>query len=432
MIQIPEYATYVINKIEEKGYEAYVVGGCVRDALLGKEPHDYDICTSAFPSEVIECFPEDKIVETGLKHGTVTIVLPMEEFGGGGGNYEVEVTTYRIDGGYSDGRHPDSVEFTRRLEEDLARRDFTINAMAYNPKLGLVDPYGGEADLTNRIIRCVGNPYERFSEDALRILRAIRFSATLTDKDGKAFAVDRDTALAIFELSPTVNKVSAERINVELSKMITGNFAAITIKFYRRALESALGFTIGDDDAIDTFRMIKGMHMRMVLFFSNDVENKMKALRFSNDQIAFCSAVSVACGEALPISRYELKKFIGRYGFTAALASIEINYARISTERNNSLKKDIRTYNSRTFVSEYMQRCEKLIRWEKDIRDKKECCFVKDLDINGRDLMDLGVQPGPKIGHMLEGLLDAVMLHKVENKKADLLQYAKDYLGAEN
>ena len=169
-MKLPKDVEYIIDQIELNGYEAYVVGGCVRDTLLGKEPHDYDICTSATPDEMLKIFKDDRVVPTGLKHGTVTIVI-------NGTGYEC--TTYRIDGDYSDGRRPDNVQFTKDLYEDLKRRDFTINAIAYNPVSGLIDPFNGCSDIKDKIIRCVGSPTDRFNEDALRIMRAIRFSAQL-------------------------------------------------------------------------------------------------------------------------------------------------------------------------------------------------------------------------------------------------------------
>ena len=202
-LRIPEKAEIILHTLEEAGYEAYVVGGCVRDSILGRSPDDWDITTSAKPEEVKALFR--RTVDTGLIHGTVTVMLDKEGF---------EVTTYRVDGEYEDGRHPKEVSFTASLEEDLKRRDFTINAMAYNPKRGLVDLFGGVQDMENRIIRCVGNPLERFTEDALRILRAVRFSAQL------GFSIEGETLKAISVLAPNLKYVSAERIQVELLKLL--------------------------------------------------------------------------------------------------------------------------------------------------------------------------------------------------------------------
>ena len=203
VIQIPEKVNKIIKKLQEHGYDAYAVGGCVRDSLLGRTPADWDITTSAKPLEVKGLFK--RTIDTGLQHGTVTVMLNREGF---------EVTTYRIDGEYEDSRHPKEVIFTGKLEEDLRRRDFTINAMAYNDREGLVDVFGGAKDLKNQIIRCVGEPRERFTEDALRILRAVRFSAQL------GFAIEEDTAKAAGELADTLRKISAERIHTELVKLL--------------------------------------------------------------------------------------------------------------------------------------------------------------------------------------------------------------------
>ena len=205
-IQIPEKASHIISVLTEAGFEAYVVGGCVRDAILGRDAADWDITTNALPSQVKALFP--RTLDTGLQHGTVTVMQGKEGF---------EVTTYRIDGEYLDGRHPDRVTFTPSLLEDLKRRDFTVNAMAYNEKEGLVDAFGGLEDLKRRRIRCVGDPRERFTEDALRILRAVRFSAQLD------FTIEEKTRAALSEFAPRLLKVSAERIQTELVKLLTSS-----------------------------------------------------------------------------------------------------------------------------------------------------------------------------------------------------------------
>ena len=197
MIELPERVKEILDTIMEAGYEAYAVGGCIRDSILGRKPNDWDITTSASPYEIKELFR--RTVDTGIQHGTVTVMMDKEGF---------EVTTYRIDGDYKDGRHPSEVTFTASLKEDLRRRDFTINAMAYNEQNGLVDIFGGMQDIADGVIRCVGEPRERFSEDALRIMRAVRFSAQL------GYQIEEKTKAAIEELAPTLKKISAERIQV--------------------------------------------------------------------------------------------------------------------------------------------------------------------------------------------------------------------------
>ena len=203
ILEIPKNAETILHILEKAGYEAYVVGGCVRDSILGRSPDDWDITTSAKPEQVKALF--HRTVDTGLQHGTVTVLMEKEGY---------EVTTYRVDGEYEDGRHPKEVTFTASLKEDLKRRDFTINAMAYNPSSGLVDLFGGLEDIERKIIRCVGDPLERFTEDALRIMRAVRFSAQL------GFAIEEETRKALKVLAPNLKHVSAERIQVELVKLL--------------------------------------------------------------------------------------------------------------------------------------------------------------------------------------------------------------------
>ena len=228
-IRIPEYVNQVLAVLESAGWEAYVVGGCVRDALLAREPEDWDVCTLAKPSSVKSAFSAWRTIDTGLKHGTVTVLSE---------GHPVEITTYRIDGNYSDGRHPDSVSFTDDITADLSRRDFTMNAIAYHEERGLVDPFGGAADITAGVIRCVGDPAQRFSEDALRIMRALRFASVL------GFTIEPATLAAVRAMAASVRRVAAERINVEFSKLILGAGADQILMEEHDALEKALGTTL--------------------------------------------------------------------------------------------------------------------------------------------------------------------------------------------
>lgn len=213
-IKIPDGANVVIDKLYENGHSAFVVGGCVRDFILEKEPHDWDICTDALPEQVMQIFGEKNVIPTGIKHGTVTVLI---------GNDNYEVTTYRIDGMYSDGRRPDNVEFAQNLIEDLSRRDFSINAMAYNDKIGLIDPFDGISDIKNRRICCVGDPGKRFGEDYLRILRAIRFSSTF------GFIIDKHTRMAAAINAPNLRMLANERVGAEIRKILCGRYAADVI-----------------------------------------------------------------------------------------------------------------------------------------------------------------------------------------------------------
>ena len=233
VIQLPEKVKYMIDTLMEAGYEAYAVGGCIRDSILGRKPEDWDITTSARPMQVKQLFK--RTIDTGIQHGTVTVMISGEGF---------EVTTYRIDGEYEDGRHPREVEFTASLLEDLRRRDFTINAMAYNEKEGLVDAFSGRKDLEKKLIRCVGNPKERFEEDALRMMRAVRFAAQL------GFSIEKGTRDAITELAGNLAKVSAERIQVELVKLLVSNHPGEFMTAYETGLTQV--FLPEFDAMIDT------------------------------------------------------------------------------------------------------------------------------------------------------------------------------------
>ena len=206
---LPSYVSLALEKLNNHGFEAYVVGGCVRDSLMGRAPNDWDITTDALPEQLLSTFAEYRVIPTGLQHGTVTVLID---------DHPLEITTYRIDGTYSDNRHPDSVSFTRSLREDLARRDFTINALAYHPQTGIVDHFSGLADLDNRQIVCVGDPEKRFTEDALRILRALRFSAQF------GFPIEKMTAKAIHRLAPLLRRIAVERVQSELVKLLCGEY----------------------------------------------------------------------------------------------------------------------------------------------------------------------------------------------------------------
>ena len=224
-IRLPIYVQTALQKLNTAGHKAYIVGGCVRDSLIGRTPNDWDITTDALPEQIIAIFANDRVIPTGIQHGTVTVLLDGQP---------LEITTYRIDGKYSDNRRPDSVSFTQSLQEDLLRRDFTINAMAYHPKIGIVDCYSGLADLSSQRLVCVGDPEKRFAEDALRILRALRFSAQF------GFSIEKMTAKAIHRLAPLLRGISAERIQAELSKMLCGEHVRSVMLNYSDVLSVIL------------------------------------------------------------------------------------------------------------------------------------------------------------------------------------------------
>ena len=232
-IYLPEKVKYIINKIYENNYEAYIVGGCVRDVLLGLEPNDYDITTSATPKVILDIFKDFKCIKTGIVHGTVSVIIDGDIY---------EITTYRIEGEYKDHRRPDVVDFTNKLEEDLKRRDFTINAMAYNEKVGLVDLFKGREDLNKKLIKTVGNPYDRFNEDGLRMIRAIRFSSKLD------FTIEKETLLAIYDNAKIIKNISLERITDEFSKIILSKNPENLINLFKTKLLEYLNMSKEDDE----------------------------------------------------------------------------------------------------------------------------------------------------------------------------------------
>lgn len=224
-IQIPSHARQLLELLHSCGHEAYVVGGCVRDALLGREPKDWDMCTSATPEEMLRCFEGERVLLTGLKHGTVTVLMEHEPY---------EVTTFRVDGSYTDNRHPDSVTFVRDVRMDLARRDFTVNAMAYNPRDGLIDCFGGQEDLRNGVIRCVGDADARFQEDALRIMRALRFASSY------GFTLQKETAEAAVRNAGLLQSIAAERIYSEMNRLLTGQGRLPVLLMHPRIITAIL------------------------------------------------------------------------------------------------------------------------------------------------------------------------------------------------
>lgn len=437
---VPKEVYDIISKIEYEGFEAYMVGGCVRDCIMGIEPHDYDICTSALPEETMQIFRGEGMVTAGLKHGTVGIIR---------GKNVYEITTYRLDGDYSDGRHPDSVTFTNMLSEDLLRRDFTINAMAYNPKCGLVDIYGGREDLEKGIIRCVGNPLERFSEDALRILRAIRFASRF------GFRVEEETKKAMQKLYPTIEKVSIERINTEFTKTLVTKNAPEYIDEFRDIIalfipeiKPMFGFRQHSrwhnlDVWQHTLKAIscseEDIYIRLALFlhdiakpqtYTPDEEGNghfykhayegmliakkiLKRLRCSNDIIDTVCTLVGAHDFGLSSSKKSVKKLLQRLGEENFDRLIELRFADICAHREEMCAGD------KEIISQMKSVKEQII-------SDKECFDIKSLDINGSTLIGLGIKAGPQIGKILTTLLEEVIEEKLENKKEVLIEYVNN------
>lgn len=439
---VPKEVYDIISKIEYEGFEAYMVGGCVRDCVMGIEPHDYDICTSALPQETMRIFEGEGMVTAGLKHGTVGIIR---------GKSVYEITTYRLDGDYSDGRHPDSVTFTNMLSEDLLRRDFTINAMAYNPKCGLVDIYGGREDLEKGIIRCVGNPVERFSEDALRILRAIRFASRF------GFKVEEETKKAMQRLYPTIEKVSVERINAEFTKTLVTKHAARYIDEFRDIIahfipeiKPMFGFEQNSrwhnlDVWQHTLKAIsyskEDVYIRLALFlhdiakpqtyttddkgsghfykhaFEGSVIAKkiLKRMKYSNDIIDTVCTLVGAHDFGLSASKKSVKRLLQRLGEENFDRLMELRFADICAHREEMCAGD------KDIISQMKSVKGKIIA-------DKECFDIKSLDINGSTLIGLGIKPGPQIGKILGMLLEKVIEEKLENKKEVLIEYVNNMI----
>ncbi len=398
-IHLPSQVEYIIEKLSEHGFEAYAVGGCVRDTMLHREPEDWDITTSAYPNQVKQIFR--RTIDTGIVHGTVTVML-------GGCGYEV--TTYRIDGEYEDGRHPKSVEFTLKLEEDLKRRDFTINAMAYHPKQGLVDLFDGIGDLKCGNIRCVGEARDRFTEDALRMMRAVRFAAQL------GFAIEAQTQEAIRALAPGLCKVSKERIQAELTKLLLSPNPQTVEKLFSLGLvkqvlpELARGF-----DAAEGGRMLERLReteadsiLRYTVFLSvleASQENRrvrteklLRDLKFDNHTIDFVSRLSEHQYDTLSTDKGMLRKQIVEMG------------------------EDIFPYLIK------LQKAEEVERLYKEIKRAGNCLSIKELAVNGRDLAEAGIKPGKELGGILKKLLYIVLEKPECNTREKLLSELENIL----
>lgn len=438
-INIPDYAKYIIDKISEQGYEAYVVGGCVRDSLVGKTPNDWDITTSALPQQVKKIF--NKTIDTGLKHGTVTILVNKEP---------IEVTTYRIDGEYEDNRRPNTVEFTRSLIEDLKRRDFTINAMAYNDKDGLIDAFNGLEDLQKGVIRCVGKPCERFKEDALRMLRAIRFSAQL------GYNIDDETNNAIKECSSLIQNVSMERIQIELSKTLVSEDPAKFMKIYEcELMEYILPefiTCIGNSQnhpyhsydihehlikSVEAIKPDRALRWTMLLHdigkpetkttdkegidhFYGHVElsakmasNILKRLKFDNKTINKVVRLIKVHDRRINNSPKSIRKAIKKIGDDIFLDYLLVQRADIMAQNINKMDKRLQMLDS--------------IRNQYDeIKALSQCVSIKELKVNGKDLIENGIKEGKQIGYVLNELLDAVIIDPNKNQKETLLEIARD------
>lgn len=407
------------------GHDAYAVGGCIRDSILGRIPEDWDITTSASPYEVKDIF--HRTIDTGIQHGTVTVMFGTEGF---------EVTTYRIDGEYEDNRHPKQVEFTTNLIEDLKRRDFTINAMAYNEVVGLVDAFDGLNDINNKMIRCVGSAKERFDEDALRILRAVRFSAQLN------FEIEHETLEAVKEKAENLCNISAERIREELNKLLlsdypekivvcyeTGITKIVLNEFDRMVLEgSNKEYSLMEHciKALKNMRKLSGNYdkkTQLMLMWSVLLKNVvmgisagdekakeiLKRLRFDNDTIAMVTWLIKHHGHQYDLTPTGMRKAVNLIGIDA----IELLFL---TQEADILAMDS------SEITTNMDVLHKARKLYADIIEKNECVNLKMLSVNGKDLIDLGYTPGKELGVLLEKLLIVVLENPEKNTKEELLQ----------
>lgn len=449
-IEIPSGANEIIHSLQNNGYEAFLVGGCVRDSILGRPIHDYDITTSATPDEMMKVFKDKRIIETGLQHGTITIVINGEGY---------EVTTYRIDGNYSDSRRPDSVTFTRSLEEDLKRRDFTINAMAYNNEVGLIDPFNGMEDIKYHKIRCVGRAEDRFSEDALRILRAIRFASQL------GFVLEPDTDWNISKMYKNLEDISIERINSEFCKIAASSDFCVQMVLYHEVfslfipeIKDMFGFQqnnpyhmydvwnhtvhavhavqayecdcepdlnsrdlitslavffhdIGKphcyQDGEDGIRHFKG-HGRVSADMTNEI---MKRLRFDNDTREKVVELVYYHDATFEVGKKYIKRWLNKIG--------EEQFRRLLNVRRADIK-------AQAYI-EQESRLQKIDNIEyilEEVLQDDECFSLKDLAVNGKDVMDtMLIKSGKEVGYWLNEILTRVIDGRLKNDREDLIYW---------
>ena len=438
-IDLPQNVNFIIDTLYEHGFEAYAVGGCVRDSLLGREPGDWDITTSASPEETKKLFA--RTVDTGIEHGTVTVLLGKEGF---------EVTTYRIDGKYEDSRHPTEVIFTRNLREDLLRRDFTINAMAYNDTEGIVDIFGGMDDLKRKIIRCVGNARERFGEDALRIMRGVRFAAQL------GFSLEKGTKEAMTELAPTLEKISAERIQTELVKLLVSDSPELIREAYHLGITAVIlpefdemmrtgqetkyhRYDVGEHtvQAVCNVPPDKVLRLTMLLhdvakpemktvdadgtahFKGHDIRGEQKAkeilrrLKFDNDTIHKVTKLVRWHDYRMPAEKKNVRKAMSK--ISAELFPMYLLVKRADILAHSMYRREEELENLSG-----LQKC-----YEEIVADH-ECVSLKQLAVTGTDLIGIGMKPGKQIGEVLNELLRIVLEYPEFNNKEHLLRFVQN------
>ena len=440
-IKLPKAVMTALDILEYNGYEAYLVGGCVRDTLLGNAPNDWDITTSALPDTLVELFAKEyTVVPTGVAHGTVTAIID---------GTPLEITTYRVDGDYSDNRHPDRVIFTDQLREDLKRRDFTINAMAYHPRTGLIDLFSGVADLTGGRIACVGEPEKRFTEDALRILRALRFSSTLD------FPIEKVTAKAVHTLAPLLRRIAAERIAEELKKLLCGKGVRRVLLEFRDVMAIILPelqpmFDLQQSNpyhhltvyehTVETVASVQPTAvLRLTMLFhdcgkpacyTRDIQGvdhfhghpaisaalatqAMERLRLDKHTTATVSRLIMHHDDTLALEDEVLLRLLNKLGSDGAKQIVEIEKADVLGQHPD--KRD-----RLDFLDKVNERLNELVK-------ANACYSITSLQVNGDDLIKMGYRPGRTIGDTLHRLLDEVINGSVVNERAALLNKAKEW-----
>ena len=439
-IEIPKNVRFILNKLEENNYDAYIVGGCVRDSLIGKTPNDWDICTSALPQDILRVFQGFNTFDAGIKHGTVSLVLEKEVY---------EITTFRIDGEYSDNRHPESVEFTNDIVKDLSRRDFTVNALAYNEKNGLVDPFGGVEDLKYKAIRCVGDPIKRFEEDALRVMRALRFAAVYD------MPIEKGTANAIFSCAHLLNNIAVERIAEEFNKLACGVNCEYILRRFRDVFaefipeikvmfdydqntkhhnktlwrHTTCAMTLIDSDPILRITMLfhdigkplactkdeeGASHFKDHPKFSAAMaETILNRLKYPKSFIDTCVTLILFHDVRFSDNKKQIKRMINKIGVENMELLFKVQYADFMAQSMYKREEKLHKYKLSTQAF-------------KEIIENQECFSLKQLNVNGHDLIHIGITDGKKIGEILKKLLSEVIDGKIENDKQLLSERAKE------
>ena len=428
---MPKGAEFIIRSLENAGFEAYIVGGCVRDGILGRDPEDWDITTIAKPDEIKRIFSHT--VDTGIEHGTVTVLVPPEEVERGIRSFEV--TTYRIDGEYTDHRHPNAVSFTGSLEEDLARRDFTINAMAYHMERGIIDPFHGQEDLEKKIVRAVGKAKDRFAEDALRMMRGIRFSAQLD------FSLDEEAYLGIESLKESLENVSKERIAVELWKLLASAHPDKVEMFFSTGLAPYIteDFPKIQESGIPKLLPFAPVEkiVRFGLFLRNvpDLARKiLRDLKLDRESIEGGSHFAALFSEEEVESPYALRKRIARYGLKMVRDFYEMRLALLQQDEEelySPLESDLLEAKRRTGeIIITKKQAESIVKerllWIMKVESEKNCVSLSELMLRGKDLISLGVSPGKRMGEILQLAFDRVLQEPKENEKEKLISYLQE------